>query len=344
MRATPVVSVLFACLALAACAGTSGPRPNDSGAALAGPQELLADTQMRSGRPDLALWSYDRALKSSPGQSDQRIGLALKRARALLGLGKGTEALAATDQALSGLPGDSPLLAGALQLRGEALSAQGRGREAQEPLERAVALEPDSWRARSLLGMALQSQGRNQEAAEQYRAALGPQCQGRIARLPEERRREVRAELANNLGVALVLAGDLPGGEVIFRKARERGLGTERVCNNLGLLLVRQGRADEALEAFRAVGDEARALNNLGWALMLRGERGRARTLFEKALEAAPAYYETAGENLRRAALAEGREKPARGAFPGASGVSITVPERDLGLTLLNPAGASAAH
>ncbi len=337
MRATPVLSILLACLALAACAGTSGPRPEMT---LAGPQELLADTQMRSGRPDLALLAYDRALKSSPGQP----GLVLKRARALLGLGKGQEALAAADGAIAGLNGqDSPLLAGALQIRGEALSALDRGREAVEPLTRAVALEPDSWRAKSLLGMALQSQGRHQEAAEQYRAALGPQCQGRIARLPEERRREVRAELANNLGVALVLAGDLPGGEVIFRKARERGLGTERVCNNLGLLLVRLGRPDEALEAFRAGGDEARALNNLGWALLLRGERGKARTLFEKALEAAPAYYETAGENLRRAALAEGRDKPARGAFPGAAGVSITVPERDLGLTLLGPAAAPAS-
>lgn len=337
MRAIPAAPVLFlllVCLALAACAGTSGPRPET---ALAGPQELLADTQMRSGRPDLALWAYDRALRSSPGQSGQGIGLTLKRARALLRLGRGQEALASADGVLAVVKEDSPLLAVALQLRGEALTALGRGREAAEPLTRAVALEPDSWRARSLLGMALQSQGRHQEAAEQYRAALGPQCSRRLAVLPEERRREVRAELANSLGVALVLAGDLPGGEVIFRKARERGLGTERVCNNLGLLLVRLGRAEEALEAFRAGGDEARALNNLGWALLLRGERGKARALFEKALETAPAYYETAGENLRRAALHGGREKPARGAFAGASGVSVAVPERDLGLALPGP-------
>lgn len=336
MRAAPTAFVLLACLTLAACAGTSGPRPDDSGVALAGPQELLADTQMRSGRPDLALWAYDRALRSSPGEPS----LSLKRARALLRLDKGREALAAADGVLAGLEAsgqNSPLMASALQIRGEALNMLARAKEAQEALERAVALEPDSWRSRGLLGMALQGQGRHQAAAEQYRTALGPQCRGRIAALPEERRREVRADLANSLGVALVLAGDLPGGEVIFRKARERGLGTERVCNNLGLLLVRLGRPQEALEAFRAGGDEARALNNLGWALLLRGDRGRARALFEKALEAAPAYYETAGENLRRAALAEGREKPARGEFPGVTGVSITVPQRDLDLSLLEP-------
>lgn len=330
MRAAPAVFILLACLALASCAGASGPRPE---LALAGPQELLADTQMRSGRPDLALWAYERALKSSPGQPS----LILKRARALLRLGKGQEALAAAEGVLVGLEQDAPLLAGTLQVRGEALIALGRGREALEPLERAAALEPDSWRVRLLLGRALQGQGRHREAAEQYRAGLGPQCLGRIAALPEDRRREARAELANSLGVALVLAGDLPGGEEIFRKARERGLGTERVCNNLGLLLVRLGRPQEALEAFRAGGDEARALNNLGWALMLRGERRKARALFEKALEAAPAHYGTAVENLRLAALAEERDRPANVALPGIAGVSITVPERELGLTLLGP-------
>lgn len=325
MRAAPAISILLTCLALAACAGTSGPRPET---ALAGPQELLADTQMRSGRPDLALWAYERALRSNPGQPS----LTLKRARALLRIGKGTEALAGVDGALAALGQDSPLLPGALQLRGETLNFLGKSKEAVEPLERAIALEPDSWRSRCLLGMALQSLGRFQDAAEQYRTALGSR---RLPMLPEERRREVRAELANNLGVALVLAGDLDGGEVIFRKAMGRGLGTERVVNNLGLLLVRQGKPNEALEVFRTGGDEARALNNLGWALLVRGERRKARQLFEKALEASPAYYEAAGENLRRAALAEGREKPAREAFPGASGVSITVPQRDLGLTLL---------
>ena len=194
-----------------------------------------------------------------------------------------------------------------------------------------------SQRASGIAGVAGIPGAPHREAAEQYRTALGPQCRGRIAALPEDRRREVRADLANSLGVALVLAGDLEGGEVIYRVARERGLGTERVCNNLGLLLVRLNRPEEALEAFRAGGDEARALNNLGWALLVRGERRKASALFEKALEAAPAYYETAGENLRRTALAEGRSRPAREAFPGASGVSITVPERDLGLTLLEP-------
>jgi tetratricopeptide (TPR) repeat protein len=74
-----------------------------------------------------------------------------------------------------------------------------------------------------------------------------------------------------------------------------------RSANNLGLLLVRLGRPAEALEAFRAGGSDARALNNLGYALYLQGEVGRARALFEKALDLSPAYYETAGENLKQA-------------------------------------------
>lgn len=325
-NAVPAALLLLALLALSGCAGSSGPRPD----ALAGPQEIMADAQLRSGRPDLALWAYDRALKAEPGQPH----LTLKRARALLRTGRGAEALLGVEATLAGLPDNSPLLPAALQLRGETLVFLGRAREALEPLERSAALEQDSWRARCLLGMALQSLGRHQEAAEQYRAALGSP---RLARLPEERGRMVREELANNLGVALVLSGDLEGGAAVFGKARDRGLGSERVCNNLGLLLVRLHRPAEALEAFRAGGDEARALNNLGWAFLLQGERAKARTLFEKALEAAPDYYEAAGENLRRTMLADGRERPAREAFVGAAGVSITVPSRDLGLSLLAP-------
>lgn len=335
-------AVILASLALCACAGANTSAGLHPG--LAAPQELLADAQLRSGRADLALIGYDRALKASPGQP----GLALKRSRALLRLGRAEEALTGFDQARAGLGADSPEQAAALQGRGEALYALGRLDEARETLERAVAQTPDSWRARCYLGMALQALGQPQQAAQQYRAALGSP---KLAQLPEHSAKAAREELANNLGVSLVLSGDLEGGVVIFRKAMSRGLGSERVCNNLGLLLVRLGRPVEALDAFRAAGDEARALNNLGYALLLKGDPGKARTMFEKALEVSPAYYETAGENLKRSVLTGELERPAAEAFSGLTsgaaggvvGISLTVPRRDPGVTLLGQAEGRSA-
>lgn len=312
--------LLLAVLALSACAGADTTASLNPG--IAGPQELLADAQLRSGRADLALMGYERGLKFSPGQP----GLMLKRSRALLRLGRADEALAGFEQVQARLAADSPDQAVVIQGRGEALYALERLDEAREALSRAVGLAPDSWRARGVLGMVLQALGQPAQAAEQYRTALGSP---RIAQLPEATRKAVREELANSLGVALVLAGDLQGGEIIFRKAMSRGLGSERVCNNLGLLLVRLGRPVEALEAFRAAGDEARALNNLGYALLLKGENAKARAMFEKAIETAPAYYETAGENLRRTMLAGSLERPAREAFPGVAGISLSVPGRE---------------
>lgn len=312
-----ITALLFLVLALSACAGADTSASLNPG--IAGPQELLADAQQRSGRADLALLGYERGPKFSPGQP----GLMLKRSRALLRLGRAEEALTGFEQVQARLAADSPDQAAVVQGRGEALYALERLDEAREALSRSLDLAPDSWRARAVLGMVLQAQGQPGQAAEQYRAALGSP---RIAQLPEAGRKAVREELANSLGVALVLAGDLQGGEIIFRKAMSRGLGSERVCNNLGLLLVRLDRPVEALEAFRAGGDEAKALNNLGYALLLKGENAKARAMFEKAIETAPAYYETAGENLRRSMLAGSLERPAREAFPGAAGISLTVP------------------
>jgi Tfp pilus assembly protein PilF len=46
-------------------------------------------------------------------------------------------------------------------------------------------------------------------------------------------------------------SGDLPGAEQAFRQAVQREEGNAQYAYNLGLVLMRQGRAADAAEAFR---------------------------------------------------------------------------------------------
>ncbi|MDO9631698.1 MAG: tetratricopeptide repeat protein, partial [Humidesulfovibrio sp.] len=167
-------------------------------------------------------------------------------------------------------------------------------------------LAPTSWRARCHLGVLLMNQGQPDKAGEQFLAALAlPRFQTQaVAQAGTQNGAQAvpgREELLNNLAVAQVLSGHPEAAVKTFRQAMQDSRDPERSANNLGLLLVRLGRPAEALSAFRAGGSDPRALNNLGYALYLQGEVARAQALFEKALDLSPAYYETAGENLKQA-------------------------------------------
>lgn len=276
-------------LSLSACAA----RQDNGGEALLDPvnsarQEFVADVQMNSGRVLLAVEGYDKALVARPGDA----GLLLKKGQALLRLKRPETALEAFRLAQVA----SPKSAGAFYGAGQASERLGRTDEARRYFERAVTLAPDSWRARCHLGVLLMNQGKLDQAREQFLAALVlPQV------MSASHEGGARETLLNNLAVAQVLSGDAEGAVATFRQAMRQARDPELSANNLGLLLVRLGHPNEALSAFRAAGNDARALNNLGYALLLKGEVARAQTLFEKALDLSPRYYETAGENLKQA-------------------------------------------
>ncbi len=278
-------------LLLPACAGLQ----QRGSLALADPvtsarQEQLADLLLGAGRVVLALESYDKALLARPGDA----GLRVKKGRALLRLNQPEAALAEFRQALAA----RPELAAAQHGAGVASLRLGRHAEAREAFQNSVALAPDNWRSRSHLGLLLLRAGQTGQAQEQFLAALAlPQFQPQVL----ANAGSGREELLNNLGLAQVLAGDSETAVRTFRQALHDARDPERSANNLGLLLVRLGRPAEALSAFRASGNDARALNNLGYALYLQGNTQKAQALFEKALDLSPAYYETAGENLKLA-------------------------------------------
>ncbi|OGR37445.1 MAG: hypothetical protein A2051_07270 [Desulfovibrionales bacterium GWA2_65_9] len=253
-------------------------------------QEFVADVQFNAGRAVQAVEGYDKALVARPGD----VGLLVKKGQALLRLNRPEAALAAFQLALVANPDASGAHYGA----GQACERLGQGAEARQAFERAVALAPASWRARSHLGVLLMNQGQPDLAREQFLAALAlPQFQLQAG----AEGGPGREELLNNLAVAQVLSGHPEAAVATFRQAMQDSPDPERSANNLGLLLVRLGRPAEAFSAFRAGGNDARALNNLGYALYLQGKVARAQALFEKALDLSPAYYETAGENLKQA-------------------------------------------
>jgi Flp pilus assembly protein TadD len=265
-------------------------------------QELVADIQLDAGRVQLAVEGYGKALAARPKDA----GLLVKQGLALLRLNQPESALESFRQAQTA----SPDLPGVHYGVGRACRQLGKNAEARDAFERAVELAPTSWRARSHLGVLLVSLGQPDQAREQFLAALAlPQFQAQAGTEARDR----RGELLNNLGVAQVLSGDTKAAVATFVQAMQSSRDPERSANNLGLLLVRLGRQAEALNAFRAGGNDARALNNLGYALLLQGQAGRAKSLFEKALDLSPAYYETAGENLKQAL---------QGAPPAANGAN----------------------
>ena len=122
--------------------------------------------------------------------------------------------------------------------------------------------------------------------------------------------------MTNNLGVALLRAGNDTQAVLAFKRALEVGCGDPRVSNNLGLALARLGRREEALEAFQGGRLHTAAWNNLGYVLLTEGKTEEAVEALEKAITADPSYFERAQDNLRRARAAQASSLPATSPAP----------------------------
>jgi protein O-mannosyl-transferase len=137
---------------------------------------------------------------------------------------------------------------------GIALAALGRGPEAAEELEKAVRLDPNSFKVRNNLANVLVGlPGRLPEALEHYEAAV--------------RMEPGNALVHANLGYALLASGR-PGEAVRhYEEAVRLDPGSPDWHNNLGYALAQLGRYPEAREQFQAVlrlrPDDADARSNL---------------------------------------------------------------------------------
>ena len=134
------------------------------------------------------------------------------------------------------------------------------------------------------LGQSLDRQGRHDEAKTAFGEAL--------------QRRPGWTVALNNLGLAYLHSGDPPGAERVLMQARQSDPRSAVVANNLRLAIALQGRYEEALAGV-ADADEADALNNVGYAAMIRGDLGAAGRYLHRAQNVSPSFHAEADRNLR---------------------------------------------
>jgi Flp pilus assembly protein TadD len=184
----------------------------------------------------------------------------------------------------------------ALQNAGIALLLTNRPEQAEPELEAAVELDPKSWRAWNALGRARDARQAWQEAAAAYERAL--------SLAPGE------GAVLNNFGMSKLSAGDHEGAAALFVRALEASPDLAPAETNLRLALALGGRYEEALQGVAAK-DMPAALNNAGYAALLRGDFAQARVLFLRAIDASPGFYEPAWSNLQFLGSVEARQSPA---------------------------------
>jgi tetratricopeptide (TPR) repeat protein len=122
----------------------------------------------------------------------------------------------------------------------------------------------------------------------------------------------------NNLGFVLARQGRTEEAIGRYREALRINPEFEEAHVNLGAAYLQQGRTEEAIgcyrEALRIKPDFAQAHNNLGNALLQQGRAEEAMGCYREALRIKPAYAE-AHYNLGKALLQEGRTEEAIGCY-----------------------------
>lgn len=239
----------------------------------------LGDTYRQQGNLSMAFTHYDRSLRLDPAQVETRS----KLAELYMTKDRFKEAY---DQFHIILDYDLEY-APAFEGMGRALFEQENLEGAEYHLKKALALDPQLWRACAYLGMVYDRQGKHTEAIIEYRLAL--------------RLKPGEPSLYNNLGVAYFLNEQYSSAVKALLQALEHGAISKKVYNNLGRALGRMGQYEEAWQAFRKGTNEPHAYNNLGMVYIETGQYPKAIACFQKAIELSETYYTKANSNLAMA-------------------------------------------
>ena len=291
-RLRNVALIGLASLVLSGCA-TGMPQPSPAPKVAVGQSvEQLrgqAVTALETRRAARAKQLYESILAQAPDDPEALMGLG--EAEVLLGeYGAGLD----HSRKAAELAGERALLkARALHNSAIALLLTDRAQEAETTLEAAVENDPKSWRAWNALGRARDAHKDWEKAGEAYDRAL--------ALAPNE------GAVLNNFGLSKLSAGDLDGAATLFVRALEASPDLTAAETNLRLTLALRGQYDEALAGVAAA-SMPDALNNAGYAALLRGDYPKARVLFLRAIDASPSFYEPSWSNLRFLSSVEQRQ------------------------------------
>lgn len=282
-----VVGSVAACSTLQSSKVAAPPRPSASSTLLA-----LPEASLESGRYDDALRQYQAVLANDPDNHQAKLGIAEVQ------LATNNNQTAA--DLFTELAQNPDLKARALQGKGLALMKLGQREAAQKALEEAVAADKTLWRAWNALGPLYDGTAAWDKADAAYNQALDI--------LPGS------AVIENNYGFSLMLRKDFPAAVAAFQKALKASPTLEAAKMNLRLALAMQGHYDEAASGIQGK-DAPAALNNVGFAAMLRGDYKQAEGYLVQAQDASPSEYAAASKNLQQLKALEG-QPAAQGAAP----------------------------
>ena len=178
---------------------------------------------------------------------------------------------------------DPDVSAQALQGKGIALLHGGVTEEAYQSLRRAVGIDATLWRAWNALGYYHDSNRDWHDAAKSYENAMSASPNSAL--------------IFNNRGYSNLVQRKFDDAIADFAKAIELGPGIETARLNLRLALAWKGRYARAMLGVsnRNIG---KALNNVGFVALLRGDYLAAESHFLRALESDASFNKSAWRNL----------------------------------------------
>lgn len=253
---------------MAAQAGPAEPPPE----AIALANKALADNRLK----DAELLS-DRLILTYPKSLEAR----LLRGEVFLAKGKPDQAMAV----FSGMKDLPEVSARAQQGLGISMMLTGAPERGSEHLKAAVLEDPSLWRAWNALGSYYDTQEAWADAVEAYDLAL--------AEHPND------AMIINNRGFSHFMQGQMDEAIADLERALKLDPELRPAQYNLRLAHAWSGHYVRALAG---VTDEElpRVLNNIGYVAMMRGDLDNAEAYLMRAMEADPAFNETAWQNLAR--------------------------------------------
>jgi Flp pilus assembly protein TadD len=279
-----MIGLAVICLALSAC-GTS-PEEEEPETVSQSLQELLNldPTSPDQIRLMIASKRYQQALEGSQGILVTNPGdpeASLLMGEALLGLNRPFEALPFFEAAAA----TEAYRAEALQGAGIALYRSGRGEEAIGRLSEATSLNSGLWRAFNTLGTIYDKQQSWAQAESAFQSALAANPSSAL--------------LHNNLAMSYMLQRRYEEAIPKFKQALALDSSLKPAQTNLQMAYAFQGRYLEALAGVPE-NELPDALNNVGYAAMVRGDYDVAEAYFTRAMEISPAYNTVAAANLNK--------------------------------------------
>ncbi|MGE5345014.1 MAG: protein kinase domain-containing protein [Acidithiobacillales bacterium] len=190
---------------------------------------------------------------------------------------------------------------------GQILTATGSARKAVEVIREALKKQPTNFEAVEALAYALELSGNAVEAE--------------VAYLRGTELRPTAWASFNKLGGFYFFKDDYVKAADAYRRAIALNPGVAPVRSNLGVVLRRLGRHDDALAEFRRsleIQPNALAYSNVGTCLYLLGRYQEAVASFEKAVELAPKDFRWSAYLGDALILVPGREADARKAYRAA--------------------------